>query len=98
MAVTTTAIAGDVLGQSVYGDSSNGITKLYSQLLGAKITIAKGASSGTISAVIVAADTFLATHNYLDWSSLSAPDQAQVLGWQATLADYNNGLLGPPHC
>ncbi len=98
LAVTTTTIAGDVLSQNVYGGSSNGITKLYAQMLGAKIAIARGASPASISATLLAANLFLATHDFNDWSALSSSDQAQVLSWQSTFADYNSGLMGPPHC
>ena len=96
--VTTAAMAVDFLKQNVYGTQSNGITKLYAQLLGAKLSIASGASDVDVAATIAAADAFLATHNYLDWSSLSKPDKAMVLGWQSTLDNYNNGLIGPVHC
>ncbi|HKK19938.1 MAG TPA: DNRLRE domain-containing protein [candidate division Zixibacteria bacterium] len=96
--VTAAGMAVNVLNQHVYGSPSNGITKLYAQLLGAKLSIASGASDVDVSATVAAADAFLATHNFNDWSSLSRSEKAQVLSWQSTLDDYNNGLIGPMHC
>lgn len=96
--VTTAAMAVDVLSQDVYGRSSNGITKLYAQLLGAKLNGANGADLSDVAATIAAADVFLATHDYNDWRSLSNADKSMVLGWKDMLDDYNNGLIGPIHC
>ncbi len=96
--VTTALIAYNLLTQKVYGDPSNGITKLYSQLLGAKLNIASGTGHSDIDVVIAAADPFLATHNWNDWAGLSPADQQMVLLWQNQLDSYNNGLVGPVHC
>jgi hypothetical protein len=93
--VTTAAQAVALLKK---GDSSNGIEKLYAQLLGAKLNIASGASSSSVSGIIAAADAFLATHNASDWDSLTSTQKAQVLSWMTTLDNYNNGLVGPEHC
>lgn len=98
LAVTNRTIARDVLEQNEYGSPSNGITKLYAQLLGAKLNIANGASDADVAAVIAAADAFLATRDWRAWSGLNAANRALVNGWQATLDDYNNGLIGPGHC
>ncbi len=96
--VTTSAQAAGLLGYS--GDASNGINKLYGQLLAAKLNIANGASPSTISGTISSADAFLATHNAGDWSTLSKTEQQQVLKWVNILDQYNNGILpgGPTHC
>lgn len=96
--VTTAAMAVDVLTMKVYGTNSNGITKLYGQMLGAKLSMADGADGGDIAATLAAADAFLATHNWNDWAGLSNAAKAMVLGWQSTLDNYNNGLIGPGHC
>ena len=98
MDVNSGVIAHDILGQKTYGDPSNGITKLYAQMLGAKLNIAAGASGGAIAATITAADAFLATHNYLDWNSLSKSEKKAVLNWQGKFGNYNEGLIGPGHC
>lgn len=96
--VTNATMAVRFLSQNYYGTSSNGITKLYAQLLGAKLSIADGADGGAVAAAIASADAFLATHNYLDWTSLSNAQKAMVNGWKDTLDQYNNGLIGPGHC
>jgi hypothetical protein len=99
--VTTAALAVQLLsfkGWNNVFDASNGINKLYAQLLGAKLNIANGASSSAISSTIVAADSFLATHNSTDWNSLIRTDKQNVLRWMTTLDNYNNGLIGPGHC
>ena len=80
------------------GEPSNGINKLYAQLLAAKLNIENGASASAIADVIAAADAFLATRGSAAWGSLSKDVRSQVLGWMETLDDYNNGRLGPGHC
>lgn len=94
--VTTAALAVSLLDKS--GDASNGINKLYAQLLAAKLNIANGASGSAVLQTITRADLFLATHSAADWTSLSSAQRQQVLAWAATLDDYNNGRLGPAHC
>lgn len=81
-------------------DPSNGVTKLYAQLLGAKLNIARGASPTAISSTISSADSFLANKNQSDWLGLTKTQRNNVLTWMSTLDAYNNGLLtgGPPHC
>lgn len=96
--VTTAAMAVDVLTMKTYGTNSNGITKLYAQLLGAKLNLANGASDMDVAGIIAAADAFLATHDWTSWSSLSRADKGLVNYWQSMLDDYNNGLIGPGHC
>jgi len=96
--VTTAQIAVDILSQKVYGAPKNGITKLYAQLLGAKLNLASEAEGFEIAATIAAADAFLATHNHLDWDSLSKTEKDMVLGWHYTMDQYNNGFVGPAHC
>jgi hypothetical protein len=94
--VTAASQAVELLSMS--GDASNGINKLYAQLLGAKLSIAAGASPTAVASTIAAADAFLATHNAGDWASLSKTQQKQVLTWATTLDNYNNGVTGPGHC
>jgi hypothetical protein len=99
--VSTAALAVQFLGfkgsNNVF-DASNGINKVYAQLLGAKLNIASGASNSAVLSTINAADAFLATKNSLDWAGLSKTQKNQVLGWMSTLDNYNNGLIGPGHC
>lgn len=93
--VTTSAQAVTILGIPV---ASNGIDKLYAQELAAKLSIANGADSSAVASTLSAADAFLATHSDADWGSLTKAQQAQVNAWATTLANYNNGLIGPGHC
>lgn len=95
--VTTAAQAVDLLNRA--DDSSNGINKLYSHLLAAKLNKASGASSSTsVNSTIAAADAFLALHDSASWAGLSATQQAQVLAWKDKLDSYNNGNEGTRHC
>jgi hypothetical protein len=99
--VSTAAFAVQLLemkGSNNVKDSSNGLNKLYAQLLGAKLNGESGADISSVSATIAAADAFLASHNSLSWSGLSSTQQQTVLGWMTTLDNYNNGLVGPTHC
>ena len=99
--VTTAALAVQLLdrrGTNNVADSSNGINKLYAQLLGAKLNGASGANLSSVASVIAAADAFLATHNSLDWAGLTDAQKSMVNDWMTTLDDYNNGRVGPEHC
>ena len=98
LVVTDVYMAVDVLTMKTYGSNSNGITKLYAQLLGAKLSMANGADDLNIFDIVDAADAFLADHDWTDWGDLSESDQTLVLYWQGMLDDYNNGLIGPGHC
>jgi hypothetical protein len=94
--VTTAKQAVSLLNMS--GNASNGINKLYAQLLAAKLNIARGADGSAIKTTISAADAFLATKNSNDWGSLTNSQKQMVLSWANTLDNYNNGLIGPGHC
>jgi hypothetical protein len=94
--VTTAAQAIQLL--SFSGEAFNGINKLYAQLLAAKLNIAYGADGTVVSSIISSADAYLATHNAADWNSLSRPQKNIINSWATTLDNYNNGLLGVPHC
>jgi hypothetical protein len=96
--VTTVEIAVDVLTMKTYGKNNNGITKLYAQLLAAKLNISNGASGMDVADIISDADAFLADNDWNDWGDLSDADKGMVMGWQGDLDDYNNGLIGPGHC
>lgn len=98
MQVTTAAMAVDVLKMKTYGAPKNGITKLYAQLLGAKLSIADGASGGAIADEITQADALLAMYDWTDWKSLSKSMQNDILQLMSTFDSYNNGYIGPGHC
>ena len=93
--VTTTSQAVSFL--KMTGGASNGIVKLYAQLLATKLNNANGADKSAVAAVISAADSFLASHNAANWASLSSADKSKVLSWMTTLDRYNNGIIGPGH-
>jgi hypothetical protein len=96
--VTDAATAVNVLVMKTYGDNENGITKLYAQLLGAKLSVANGADDTDVADFFALADAFLADHDWTDWDDLSLEDQNMVLGWKTYFDDYNNGIYGPGHC
>ncbi|UCD95396.1 MAG: hypothetical protein JSU69_04935, partial [Candidatus Zixiibacteriota bacterium] len=96
--VTDSVIAVDVLVQRSYGSPSNGITKLYAQLLAAKLNIANGADDGDVADAVEDADDFLADYDWNDWDILSNDDRQMVLEWKDTLDMYNNGFIGPGYC
>ena len=94
--VTTAGFAVQLLsfdGSNNVFSASNGINKLYAQLLAAKLNIASGASGSAVASTIAAADAFLASNNSLSWASLSKSMQATVNGWMSALDNYNNGSL-----
>jgi hypothetical protein len=93
--VTTAAQAVSLLSITT---ASNGIDKLYAQLLGAKLSGASGADLSAVASTIAAADAFLATNNSASWATLTKAQKNMVLGWMETLDNYNNGLIGPVHC
>ncbi len=96
--VNSAQIAHDLLTQHVYGEPSNGITKLYAQMLGTKLNIANGADGSAVGNIIALADAFLAAHDYTDWDGLSKADKKLINGWKSIFDDYNNGDIGPGHC
>jgi hypothetical protein len=96
--VTSAAIAVDVLKMKTYGKNNNGITKLYAQLLAAKLNFAADADDSDVADKVSDADDFLADHDWNDWKILSDADQDMVMDWQGALDMYNNGDIGPGHC
>ena len=98
MDVSDAQTAVDLLSQKVYGQSSNGITKLYAHLLAAKLNIANGADDSDIADLVSAADDFLSNYSWEDWDSLGMEDRKQVSYWKGMFEDYNEGEIGPGHC
>ncbi len=94
--VTTAAQAVTLLEKS--DDSSNGINKLYAQMLGAKLNLKNGADGSAIAKAITDADKLLAQYNANDWNSLTSRQKSTVIALAKTFDDYNNGLIGPGHC
>jgi len=98
VAVIDAQTAVDILSQHVYGHPSNGITKLYAQLLAAKLNIANGADDSDIADYVLEADNFLTDHGWTDWDDLDRDQRKMILEWKDIFDDYNNGLIGPGHC
>lgn len=96
--VADAATAVDILQMRTYGHPSNGITKLYAQLLAARLNIENGADDEDVADVIDDADEFLAENSWEDWDDLPGEDRSMVLDWKDALDDYNNGITGPGHC
>jgi hypothetical protein len=98
LVVTDSAMARDILVMKTYGVPSNGITKLYAQLLAAKLNMAAGAADTDISHALTSADEFLAEYDWTDWDSLSKNNQHYVNRLKSKFDRYNNGEIGPGHC
>jgi hypothetical protein len=101
VAVTTAATAVQLLsfnGSNNVFAPSNGINKLYAQLLAAKLNGLNGAATTSVAATIAAADAFLATNDSTSWSGLSKAQKNGVLAWMDELDRYNNGLGEAGHC
>jgi hypothetical protein len=99
--VTTAALAVQFLsfnGSNNVFAASNGINKLYAQLLAADLNIANGANGSAAASTIAAANLFLAANNSTSWAGLTKANQQAVNGWMSALDNYNNGLSGPGHC
>lgn len=96
--VSDAATAVKVLSQNVYGRANNGITKLYAQMLAAKLNIAAGADDYDVADAMAGADSFLAMYDWTSWSDLDYGQKMQVLSWKDTFDKYNNGIIGPGHC
>ncbi len=88
----------DYLKMKTYGKQNNGITKLYAQLLAAKLNVASGASLDEAATAFAEADAYLADTDWTSWRDLSQSEKQMVLGLKDTLDAYNNGDIGPGHC
>jgi len=96
--ITDAQTAYDILTQKVYGHPSNGITKLYAQMLAAKLNMEAGADGSDIADEISDADEFLSEYDWTDWDDLSKKTQKMVNKLKSTFDNYNNGYIGPGHC
>ena len=95
---TTAHMAYDILRMHTYGNPSNGITKLYAQLLAAKLNIANGADDSAIATVVATVDAFLSTHDWHAWNGMSHEGKAIIRDWTNMLLRYNVGEIGPGPC
>jgi hypothetical protein len=70
---------------------------LAHQYIAAKLNLAGGASSTpAVNAALAGAEAFYAT--YTPTSALSKAVRDQAIAYAETLADYNEGGIGPGHC
>ena len=91
--------------KAIYFDGSNGVTnpsnginKLYAQLLTTKLNAAHAALPASIASIVAQADAFLATHDSTDWASLANALRQQVLAAVTALDNYNSGVGGVDAC
>jgi len=96
--VTTAGMAKKILSQRYYCHPSNGITKLYAQMLAAKLNVANGANPEALGTLFERADAFLAKHDCGDWKKLRNKKKIRILRWKCRFDRYNNGKIGPGHC
>jgi hypothetical protein len=96
--ITTLDEARKALWMLGYGNPLNGITRLYAQLLAAKLNIANGASDNAIAETIISVDLFLSNHNWHDNDNLDGNERQLVYDWRNTLFGYNHGIIGPGRC
>ncbi|MCB1183612.1 hypothetical protein KDM41_09260 [bacterium] len=97
MAVEDTDTVYAVLQQHAWGHPSNGITKLYAQLLTAKINIANGADGTGAAEAIAWADAFLADHDWNDWCNLDRDGQREVNRMLGHFQVRSTGDCGDDH-
>jgi hypothetical protein len=70
---------------------------LARQYIAAKLNLLAGASStAAVTAALAGAEEFFST--YTPTSTLSKAVRAQAIAYAGTLADYNEGDIGPGHC
>lgn len=77
----------------------NGLISLAHQLIAAKLNVANGADASLIASYITQADALIGSLVVPPTSGSSdfiSPSQTESLTQK--LDDYNNGLVGPPHC
>lgn len=96
--VEDAATAARILGLCIMGGYDNGITRLYAELLAARLNIAEGASPAEIEGTLQAVDQFLAGTCWQDWCNLNSATRCQVSVWRDTLNNWNRGLTGPGAC
>ena len=85
--------------QQILGSSANGgaYYQLGYQYIAAVLNVANGASA-TPAEVQAAID---AATGWFPGKAVDACDAGgceEQLGWKTTLDQYNNGVIGPPHC
>jgi hypothetical protein len=96
---TTFFLSGKTWYQAINTSSAGGNAYyiLAHQYIAARLNLLDGASSTpAVNAALAAVTAFYNT--YTPTSTLSAAVRAQAIAWAGTLADYNEGRIGPGHC
>ncbi|HXV58505.1 MAG TPA: hypothetical protein VD704_11605 [Gaiellaceae bacterium] len=96
---TTFFLSGKTWYQAINTSSAGGNAYyiLAQQYIAARLNIAAGTgSTAEVNAALASATAFFST--YAPSAELSKSLRAQVIGWAETLADYNEGDIGPGHC
>ncbi len=76
----------------------NGVAKLRSHLLTAKLNVANGADDAEVADTVFEADAFLSEFGVEDWGGLSKQQKSAVLGWMNQCEEFNDGRIGPGSC
>ena len=92
--VSNLALAVDILAMETFGRPHNFITKLYAQMLAAKLNLKNGAdSTPSIEKLLKEADNFISKTSYKAWKSLAIEQKNMLNYWINQLDNYNNGNL-----
>lgn len=83
-----------ILHQPVQG---NGLVNLSQQLIAAKLNMAQGGDSAPLGTTVTQADALIA-NKVCPPIGVGMLPPGQTSAMVATLDNYNNGLLGVPHC
>lgn len=89
--VETVSQAVGILQMNIYGSLNNSISRLYAQLLAARLNISNGSPSSPVEELLLEVDSFLAAYNHEDWDRLSKSQQYKVIRWTLDLEKYNTG-------
>jgi len=73
----------------------NGLIALAHQLIAALLNIANGTNDNTVDEAIQDANTLIDGLNILNGGFLAPSETSELTD---TLADYNEGIIGPGHC
>jgi hypothetical protein len=96
--VSTKRAARRVLAWRDYGRWGNGILHLRSELLAAKLNVARGASDFSVAETIAAADALLAEYGVRDWYGAGPDLREEVGALKLALRAWNRGETGPGRC
>lgn len=93
--ISDTKTATALLEQLCKSNQTNGIAKLYAELLATKLNIVSGIRSDQIAGILPEIDFFLAEYKLDDWRRLSEPEKDTIAFWGKLLHWFNAGELNP---